>query len=174
MVDYITITHARTNLKGSIIAKVIGLGEVNSGTGKKGKWEKQIATLKDNSETQQLILWNDDIGKLEQGQILMFENPFWTEYKGEPQLSLGKFCIMHLANEDDLLAVHDAFEDDSDISLTPRKEVFGIEKLDKIDIQLDKLIEIELIITKKLPSGATPAKIGMYMKFVYDYLEKQN
>jgi len=64
-----------------------------------------------------------------------------------------------------------------DIASTPRTEVFGIEKLDKIDIQLDKLIEIESIVTKKLTINNTPpnpAKVGMYMKFVYDSLEKQN
>lgn len=103
MVNYITIVDARAAKKGSIIAKVIGVGEVTSGSGDKGKWEKQIATLKDNSGTQQITLWNDDIGKLDQGQFIKLENPFWNTYKDVTQLSLGKFYIIHLANETDLI-----------------------------------------------------------------------
>lgn len=103
MPTYITIADARKAGKGSIIAKVVGVSEAKSGVGDKGKWENQIATLKDHSGTMPILLWNDDIGKLDQGQHYKFEAPFWTTYKNEPQLSLGKFCTIHPATKDDLL-----------------------------------------------------------------------
>lgn len=49
--------------------------------------------------------------------------------------------------------------------------------VDNINSEIDKLIAIEEIVTKKLTTNNTPpnpAKVGMYMKFVYDILEKQN
>lgn len=109
MVDYITIDQARVKLmtenvkNSSIIVKCIGVGEVNSGNGAKGPYKKQIATLQDHSGMQQLTLWGEDIGKLDQGNHYKLETPFWTVYKEEPQLSLGNYCKVQLAGETDLL-----------------------------------------------------------------------
>ena len=53
---------------------------------------------------------------------------------------------------------------------------FTKEQLEKIDQELDKLITIESFVTKKLTTGdlaPNPAKVGMYMKFIYDKLEKK-
>jgi len=52
------------------------------------------------------------------------------------------------------------------------KSVFTAEQLVDIDSELDKLIVLESIVTKKL-TGETlpnPAKVGMLMKFLYDKL----
>jgi len=87
----------------SIIVKCVGVGEVKSGKGAKGPYKNQIATLQDHSGMQQLTLWNEDIGKLDQGNYYKLENPFWTVYKDEPQLSLGNYCKVQLAAETDLL-----------------------------------------------------------------------
>jgi len=56
------------------------------------------------------------------------------------------------------------------------KSIFKKEELEKMDHELDKLIALESIVIKKLDTGnvPNPAKIGMYMKFLYDGLsEKQ-
>lgn len=56
------------------------------------------------------------------------------------------------------------------------KSVFTAEQLAEIDRELDKLIVLESITTKKL-TGETlpnPAKVGMYMKFIYDKMGAKN
>ena len=52
-----------------------------------------------------------------------------------------------------------------------KKTEFTVENLVTIDKEINKLIVIEKIITKKLTTGdlpPNPAKVGMYMKFIYD------
>jgi len=63
---------------------------------------------------------------------------------------------------------------------TPPKEepvikndsVIGEKEFETIDTELDKLVEIEKIVIKKLQdkgdSSPNPAKVGMYMKFIYE------
>ena len=52
-----------------------------------------------------------------------------------------------------------------------KKTEFTVENLVTIDKEINKLIVIEEIVTKKLTTGdlpPNPAKVGMYMKFIYD------
>ncbi len=49
------------------------------------------ATLKDDSGEVQLSLWGDDADKFSQGESVQIENGWVSEYKGNMQLSAGKF-----------------------------------------------------------------------------------
>ena len=49
------------------------------------------ATLKDDSGEIILSLWNDDIDKVQMGNKISIENGWVSEYKGNVQLSAGKF-----------------------------------------------------------------------------------
>lgn len=49
------------------------------------------ATLKDDSGEIVLSLWNDDADKYAVGDNIQIENGWVSEYKGNPQLSAGKF-----------------------------------------------------------------------------------
>lgn len=54
---------------------------------------------------------------------------------------------------------------------------FTKEQLEKIDQELDKLIVIEAIVTKKLSTGdlaPNPQKVGMFVKIICDKMENQN
>ena len=170
--DYVTIIQGRELLlkegvkNSSIIAKVVGVGEVNSGTGTKGPWQKQIATLKDNSGTQQLILWNDDIGKLDQGQILKFEKPFWTKYKDEPQLSLGNYCKLHLANQDDLLPQSETPEESATLETKPEpktetKEIGDLEMKPRVDVSIELILKLRKQVTAKVKEYEVDPHPGM-------------
>ena len=57
------------------------------------------------------------------------------------------------------------------------KPKFTDQQLITIHDQIDVLIIIEKIVTARLQGSSTqlpnPAKVGMYMKFIYDKLEKQ-
>src|SRR3990167_6045371 len=57
--------------------------------GKKGKVCNAVA--KDMSGQITLTLWNDDIDKVKVGDQIHIENGWCSEFKGEKQLSTGKF-----------------------------------------------------------------------------------
>jgi replication factor A1 len=57
--------------------------------GKKGRVCN--ATLKDKSGSVKLTLWNDDIDKVNASDMIKIENGWVSEWKGELQLSTGKF-----------------------------------------------------------------------------------
>ena len=92
MVEFLTIAQAKMHKKGNIRFTVTSLGEISSGTGTKGSWEKQLVTIKDETDSMTLTLWNDDIGNAENGKRYALSNAWWSEYKGEPQLTLGKYA----------------------------------------------------------------------------------
>ena len=49
------------------------------------------ATLKDNTGSIVLTLWNDDVDKVKVGDKVKLENGWCSEFKGERQVSTGKF-----------------------------------------------------------------------------------
>ena len=49
------------------------------------------ATLKDATGNIVLTLWNDDVDKVKVGDTVKLENGWCSEYKGERQISTGKF-----------------------------------------------------------------------------------
>ena len=52
------------------------------------------ATIKDDSGTITLVLWNDEIDKVKEGSKIKIENGYVNEWQGNPQLTLGKFGKM--------------------------------------------------------------------------------
>ncbi|MBD3210357.1 DNA-binding protein [Candidatus Micrarchaeota archaeon] len=48
-------------------------------------------TVKDDSGTMTLVLWNEDIDKVNEGDKIKIENGYVGEWQGAPQLTLGKF-----------------------------------------------------------------------------------
>lgn len=108
MSDFISIKEANTLGKGNIRFTVVSLGELKSGSTKsRDAWQKQVAVIKDASGAMNLTLWNQDIGEVIDGKSYTLENAYWTEYKDEPQLSLGKFYKL---NEISQLPTSDGFE----------------------------------------------------------------
>jgi len=49
------------------------------------------AMVKDDSGEIKMTLWNDDIEKVKQGMTLHITNGYASEFKGEKQLTTGKF-----------------------------------------------------------------------------------
>lgn len=181
MTDYVTIATAQAAKKGSIIVKVLSLGELKSGASDKGPWSKQVAVIKDNSTSINLTLWNEDIGKLEQGKSYMLETPYWSEYKGETQISLGKFCKIHDADEIDLL---DASQQQTITASVPNSvpestpsEPFIPKHLDITDIALwhsilDKLMEYDMLADMRFAENkrfdsSNPAHMGQVKNWAF-------
>ena len=102
---FVTIAQARLAPKGtSLIVKVVSLGEMKQGTTGAGvEWKRQQVVVKDNSDVQELTVWNQEIGMLEVGKCYKLGTPYWKEYNGNLQLSLGKFCTTMECTEIDIL-----------------------------------------------------------------------
>ena len=54
------------------------------------------ATLRDDSGTIALVLWNDDIDKVQAGNKVKVTNGYVNVWKDTPQLTLGKFGKMEV------------------------------------------------------------------------------
>lgn len=48
-------------------------------------------SVKDDSGSITLVLWNEEIDKVKEGDKLQIENAYVNEWQGTPQLTLGKF-----------------------------------------------------------------------------------
>ncbi|MFH1442424.1 MAG: OB-fold nucleic acid binding domain-containing protein [Candidatus Micrarchaeota archaeon] len=54
------------------------------------------ATLKDESGTIMLVLWNDDIDKVQVGNMVKITNGYVNTWQDKTQLTLGKFGKMQV------------------------------------------------------------------------------
>ncbi|MFH0971500.1 MAG: OB-fold nucleic acid binding domain-containing protein [Candidatus Micrarchaeota archaeon] len=54
------------------------------------------ATLKDTSGTITLVLWNDDIDKVQVGNMIKIVNGYVNTWQDKTQLTLGKFGKMEV------------------------------------------------------------------------------
>jgi len=56
------------------------------------------ALVQDSSGQIKLSLWNDDISKVKAGQKIKIINGYVSEFKGEKQLSTGKYGSLEVLN----------------------------------------------------------------------------
>ncbi len=54
------------------------------------------ATLKDSTGTITLVLWNDDIDKVQAGNVVKIVNGYCNTWQDKTQLTLGKFGKMEV------------------------------------------------------------------------------
>jgi len=186
MTNYISLAQAKTNLKGDVIIGVVSIGDLKAGSGSKGDWTKKDAIVKDMSGDQKLTLWNEDIKKIEVGKFYKLENPYWTVYEGNPQLSLGQYCKIVECKNEDLLPRQDGFaeaetktaelkapqsDEQQKANLTKAESMLGdhLKKYDdkiKVTWALEQVaIDRLIMLDGKVPD---PAKVGMYIKLLDD------
>lgn len=104
MLEFTTIAIAKQQKSGGIMFKVISLGELKSGNTKTGTpYQKQDVVIKDSSGAMNLTLWNDHIGLLEPGLYYSLENAWWSDYKGDTQLSLGNYYELEEISESEFV-----------------------------------------------------------------------
>src|SRR3989338_7163157 len=78
--------------------------------GKKGKVCN--ALVQDETDKVTLTLWNEDVDKVEVGDKVHVQNGWCSEYKGEKQLSAGKFGKIEVVGKSDLKAAPEVFTND--------------------------------------------------------------
>ena len=64
--------------------------------GRKGKVCN--ATIKDDSGTMQLTLWNEDVDTVKVGDKVKITNGYVNEFQGEKQLTAGRFGKLEVVN----------------------------------------------------------------------------
>ncbi len=69
--------------------------------GKKGKVGK--ATIKDETGECKLTLWNEETEKIKSGERIRITNGWADEYKGEMQVSAGKFGKIEVVEREETL-----------------------------------------------------------------------
>jgi len=90
--DFMEVKDVKANQgKIDLVVEVVNKQEPRSFEkfGKKGKVCN--ATVKDDSGEIVLTLWNDDVDKVNIGDKVRVQNGWCSEFKGEKQLSAGKF-----------------------------------------------------------------------------------
>ena len=80
----------------SLEAEVTKVGEIRE-INKYGRQLKVAnVTIKDESGEIDLVLWNENIDRVKEGDKISIENGYVSEYKGTIQLTLGKFGKMNI------------------------------------------------------------------------------
>jgi len=162
---FVTIAQARLAPKGtSLIIKVVSLGEMKQGTTPAGEpWKRQQVVVKDNSDVQELTVWNQEIGMLEVGKCYKLGTPYWKEYNGNLQLSLGKFCVTMECTEADLLLA-----ENHPVASTPEKAVPEIPLIDYAGMTKEALL-----IMKDKPIESILDEIWACEVLTKDYLQSK-
>ena len=93
-----------------------------------------------------LTLWNEHIGLLEAGFYYSLEDAWWSDYKGDAQLSLGNYYELEKISESDFVnSSADEFQPTLEQSSTPPPSTPGtppprlVGMEDKIDVILHDL-----------------------------------
>lgn len=94
-----TISDAKNMRSGiNIEATVAKLGDPRTVNLKSGGTSDvcDVVITDESGDEMKLTLWNDDISKVSAGDKIQITNGYTNEYKGEPQLSIGKFGRMEV------------------------------------------------------------------------------
>lgn len=75
----------------SLAGEITGVEEAREFTNFRGSGRVSNAVLKDDSGEVKVTLWNDQIDQVSEGTKVAIENGWCKEYRGELQVSTGKF-----------------------------------------------------------------------------------
>jgi replication factor A1 len=77
--------------KVDVEVEVVDVGEVREFDKFGNKGRVVNATVKDDSGSIKLTLWNDDVDRIKVGDKIKIVNGYVSEFQGEKQLSAGRF-----------------------------------------------------------------------------------
>jgi len=108
------------------------------------------AKLKDNSGEIKLTLWNDDIDQIKVGDKIHLQNGWCSEYKGEKQLSSGKFgkieVVKKVIPQKKGLQKEDSVEDAPQEIMTNDPDILaGVSPEEDVSDDLERIEDEEII-----------------------------
>jgi replication factor A1 len=83
-----------------IVLEIVNPGEAKEFTNFRGQVRVANAKVKDETGECSLTLWNDDAGKFSKGQKIKITNGWCKEYRGEIQVSSGKYGRIEVIGDD--------------------------------------------------------------------------
>ena len=72
-------------------ANIVQMEEAKKINTKYGQTKVANATIEDDTDKIKLVLWGDNTEKVSEGDKIKISNGYVKEYKGEPQVSVGKY-----------------------------------------------------------------------------------
>lgn len=184
-----TIAQAREAKKGGFIGLVTQMGPISEGTKKDGSvWTKRIITLQDGTGTQGLTAWGADMDHFEINHKYEIDNPYWSEYQGRPQLSLGKYAKVRPLGQATLddpgsaagaatgappanAPSQGAGGGTTGVNPPPQEGAWVTSEVEaRVSVATQRLLQIEKIIMETMTANKQeiiPAKIGLYTKIIY-------
>jgi replication factor A1 len=72
-------------------AEIVGVGEAREINKGNRMLRVANATLRDETGTIELVLWNENIDRVSEGDLVRVENGFVSRWQNKLQLTLGKF-----------------------------------------------------------------------------------
>ena len=101
MTDFVTVDQAKKMRSGvNLKATVKKLGEPRTVSLKSGE-QKNVCdhTLADDTGEIKLTLWGDEITSVKEGDVVVIDNGYTKEFRGEISLSAGKYGKMMINPE---------------------------------------------------------------------------
>lgn len=77
--------------KVEIEANIVQMDEPKEISTKYGQTKVANATIEDDTDKMKMVLWGDNTEKVSEGDKIKISNGYVKEYKGDPQLSVGKY-----------------------------------------------------------------------------------
>ena len=83
-----------------IKVKVVSVGEVRDVNTRFGAARVATATVADETGQTKLTLWNDDIDKVSQDDVIDIKNGYISEFRSEIQLNVGQYGKMNVLKDE--------------------------------------------------------------------------
>lgn len=93
------ISSLKPNSNATIEATIISISPPREVTTQRGPGRVADGTLKDDSGTITFPLWNDDTTKYKVGQKIKITDGWVKEYRGKPQIALGRSGTVQVVGE---------------------------------------------------------------------------
>jgi hypothetical protein len=161
-----------------IVVKVTKIAEPIQGTTKGRNWTRMPITISDKTGSFDISIFNGNIPEIEFGKTYEFGELGVDTFMGNnvPKI-LPKTTIREIvvSSKDYLQDRQNQINKETTVQTekieSTKKINFDHNQLAKIDKALDNLQVLEKIVTQKLQTGdiqPNPARVGMYMKLIYD------
>ena len=99
MANQVSIITAPDNKNWIVTGIITGKGEVKTGDKNGKSWSRCDVTLRDNSGTGTITLWNDEISQVEIDKEYTIQG-YTREYDGKKSLAVGKFGRIDPENDE--------------------------------------------------------------------------
>lgn len=106
----------------SITVEIVDIGQTKEFTNFRGKVRVTNAKVKDSTGQCTLTLWNDEVDKYSNGQKVRVINGWCKEYRGELQLSSGKYGRIEPAGQGEAAEAKENIAEEKPVQKTPRRK----------------------------------------------------